>query len=146
MIKRSFLLIIFPVLFFASCSNYYIPLESFKTQLAGIDSSKMKDVAVKGPGFTTLHYKANPIAVIYCIDQHNKPFQMVNSPSVEAKITYGYKHERAVFYFDKIYLSHNLMVGGQSRFLETLNKSILLDSITKIEVQDKHKKFDYVNK
>ena len=146
MIKKTGFLFIFALILFTSCSHYYIPPDSFKKQFSGIDSSKMKQVAVKGPGFTTLYYRANPIAVIYCMDKNNKPFQMVNSPSVESKVTFGYKHEQAVFYFDKIYLSDNLLVGGQSRFLPNPSKSIPIDSITKIEVLDRHKKFDYVNK
>lgn len=146
--KKAFLIAIISGLFFlTSCITYYIPLDSFKQQFAGIDSTKFMDVTVKGPSlFIRYHYKANPITTIKCVDKENKPAQLTNSPSIEVRITYGYKKKRAIFYFDRIYVSNKEVIGVQSRFVDAIRKTIPLDSITKIEVQDGQKKFSYINK
>jgi hypothetical protein len=120
---------------------------SFRQQFIGIDSTRLKNVTVQGPSlFTIYHYKANPIATIKCVDINNNPIQLTNSPSIETRITYGYKNKRVIFYFDRIYVNNNEVVGVQSRFMDFIRKTIPLDSITKIEVQDGHKKFSYVSK
>ena len=130
-----------------SCTTYYIPLNSFKEQFTGIDSTKLRDVTVQGPGLLNrYYYKANPIQTIKCVDKENKPAQLTNSPSIEMRVTYGYKNKRAVFYFDRVYVNQHSLVGVQSRFMDFIRKEIPLDSITKIEVQDGHKKFSYINK
>ena len=134
-------------LLLTSCTTYYISLDSFKQQFAGIDSTKLKDVTVQGPGlFSRYYYKANPITTIKCVDKKNNPAQLTNSPSIEMRVTYGHKNKRTVFYFDRVYVSQHSLVGVQSRFMDFIRKSIPLDSITKIEVQDGHKKFSYVDK
>jgi single-stranded DNA-specific DHH superfamily exonuclease len=145
MIKSSFSLIAF-VLIVTSCTTYLIPVSSFKEQFAGIDSTKLLDVRVKGPGFTQFEYKANPITTINCVDKENKPAQLKNSPSIEMRVTYGKKNKRAIFYFDRVYVSQRSLVGVQSRFISSIRKTIPLDSITKIEVQDGQKKFSYVDR
>lgn len=37
-------------LLLASCKTYYIPLENFKEQFSGIDSSRLKPVIIVGSG------------------------------------------------------------------------------------------------
>jgi hypothetical protein len=136
------------LLFLSSCKTYYISLDSFKKQFAGMDSTKLKDVVVAGPNLmlARLHYKANPIEVIECADKNETPAQLNNSPSIEMRVTYGHKNKRLVFYFDRVLVINNKLVGGQSRYVENLIRKIPLDSITKIEVQDGHKKFSYISK
>ena len=147
MIKKASLIIILTCIFLTSCTTYYISIVSLRQQFIGIDSTRLKNVTVQGPSlFTTYHYKANPIATIKCVDINNNPIQLTNSPSIETRITYGYKHKRVIFYFDRIYVNNDEVVGVQSRFMDFIRKSIPLDSITKIEVQDGHKKFSYVSK
>ena len=90
--RKTFLFLSTLGLFFlSSCITYYIPLESFKQQFAGIDSSKYKDVIVQGPSFLKYYYKANPIRTIKCITKQNMPTELINSPSIEVRITCGCK-------------------------------------------------------
>jgi hypothetical protein len=134
------------IVLFESCTTYYISVASLKQQFAGIDSSKLKDVVVQGPAFEKYYYKANPITAIRCTDDHNIPYELENKPSIEMRITYGYKSHRTIFYFDRVFLTQNTMIGVESRFISAIRKTIPLDSITRIEVQDGHKRFTYVNK
>lgn len=133
------------ILFLTSCTTYYISLDSFKQQFAGIDSTKLKSIVIQGPMFERYHYNANPIVTIKCADKKNNPAKLKNSPSIEIRITYGHKKKRTIFYFDRIYVSKNSVVGVESRFMDFIRKTIPLDSITKIEVQDGHKNFRYVD-
>jgi len=81
---------------------------------------------------------------IQCVDKKGNPFQLTNSPSLETRITYGHNNKKTIFYFDRIYVNSNSVRGVQSRFIESIGKSIPLDSITKIEIQDGRKKFKYI--
>ena len=147
MLKNIFFVFILSgLLLFISCSTYIIHLQSFKEQFDGMDTSKLIDVIVQGPMYEKYHYRANSISTIQCRDKDDVPSELQNSPSIEARFTYGYKHKRVVFYFDKLYISNGSLVGCQSRFISSMTKTIPLDSITKIEVQDGKKKFTYVNR
>jgi len=84
-------------LLLSSCSTYYISRESFKNQFAKIDSSKLIEVTVKEPMFETYHYKANPISSIQCKDKKGNDFELINSPSIEMRVTYGYKNKNPFF-------------------------------------------------
>lgn len=66
-----------------SCASYIIPKESFVKQLAGIDSSKLKSVFVKGPMGDKVTYLANPLDKILCYDQTGKEVLLINSPSIK---------------------------------------------------------------
>ncbi|MDR2816100.1 MAG: hypothetical protein LBB62_05290 [Proteiniphilum sp.] len=136
-----FLVIVFGV---ASCTTYYIPVNSFKEQFAGIDSTKLIDVTVKGPINERYSYLANPITVIQCVDKNGNPYQLINKPSLETRFTYGHKNKKKIFYFDRIFVNAHSVFGVESRFIESIRGSIPLDSITKIEIQDGRKKFEYI--
>ena len=127
-----------------SCTTYYIPVSSLREQFAGIDSTKLINVTVEGPYNEQYHYLANPISTIQCVDKKGNPFQLTNSPSLETRITYGHNNKKTIFYFDRIYVNSNSVRGVESRFIESIRKSIPLDSITKIEIQDGRKKFKYI--
>lgn len=129
-----------------SCTTYQIPVESLKTQFAGIDSTKLKLVTVKGPAGDKLQYLANPLNTIKCVDKGGKTFELVNSPSIEIRFTYGPNNKRVIYYFDRIYLTDSCVVGVRSRFIPSLRKTIPLNSISKIEIQDGHKNFHYVKR
>ncbi len=47
------------ILILFSCKTYLIPVESFKQQFSGIDSTSLKEVKIKGATYKT--YLANPI-------------------------------------------------------------------------------------
>jgi len=141
--KKTLLLLI-AIVVITSCTTYHIPVNSFREQFAGIDSTKLIEVTVEGPVYKKYHYLANPITTIQCVDKKGNPHQIINSPSLETRFTYGNKNKKTIFYFDRIYVDENSVRGVESRFMDFIRKSIPLDSITKIEIQDGHKKFKYV--
>lgn len=127
-----------------SCTTYLIPVESFKAQFAGIDSTKLQNVVVRGPLRETYRYLANPITVIKCEDSKGLNYALNNGPSIEIRFTHGKKNERTTFYFDRVCLNDSCVVGARSRFFPSMIETIPLNSITKIEVQDGRKKFQYM--
>lgn len=139
-----FAVTIFLVLGLSSCKTYYIPVDSFREQFAGIDSTKFKEVKVRGPMGESYEYYANPIQTIRCIDKNNIQAELRNSPSIEIRFTYD-NNKRTVFYFDRIFVSNDHVVGVQSRFISSIRKTIPLKTITKIEVQDGKKNFHYTS-
>ena len=137
-------LFILIVLGFISCKTYNIPLDGFKTQFKGIDSTKLRIVHTRGPIGDIVDYLANPIDYIKCVDKDNNPFELKNSPSIEIRFTEK-NNKRTIYYFDRIYLQDTLIVGDMSRFFSS-RKGISINNIKLIEVQDGHKNFKYVDK
>jgi len=131
-------------LLMTSCTTYLIPLDSFRSQFAGIDSTDLKQVILQDPYGLQYFYAANPIKKIQCVDKKGNPSVLPNGPSIEIRFTYGEKNRKTVFYFDRIFVNESSVVGVQSRFISTIRKTIPLESISKIEVQDGKKKFKYV--
>jgi hypothetical protein len=132
------------VIGFISCKTYYIPVDSFKAQFKGIDSTKLRLVNTRGPAGDIVEYLANPIDFIKCVDKDNKPFELKNSPSIEIRFTEN-NNKRTIYYFDRIYLQDTLIIGDMSRFIR-YKKGISINSIKLIEVQDGLKNFKYVDK
>lgn len=128
-------------LILSSCTTYYIPLDSFKQQFTKIDSTKLVNLSIQGPLNEQYNYLANPIPEIECFDKNGRLFILKNSPSIEIRFTYGYRNRRTVFYFDRISVNRHTVTGVESRFMDFIRKSIPLDSITKIEIQDGRKGF-----
>jgi hypothetical protein len=145
--KKIFLLLItisIGLIIISSCTTYYISIDSFKEQFAGIDSTQLIKVTVAGPVSGRYHYLANPVTTIACTDKKGNPHQMINKPSLETRFTYGHKNKRKIFYFDRIFVNSHSVIGVESRFIESIRSSIPIDSIVKIEIQDGHKKFKYI--
>ena len=137
------------LLLFNSCTNYYISVSSLKEQFAGIDSTKLKEVELGGGGILMVNgtrYLANPIKTIKCTDKKGNPATLKNGPSIETRFTYGEKNKRTTFYFDQIFVTDSTVTGVESRCMPSIRKTILLNSVTKIEVQDGKKNYHYVNK
>jgi hypothetical protein len=132
------------VLVLVSCKTYYIPVDSFKAQFKGIDSTNLNLVHTRGPAGDIAEYLANPIDYIKCVDKNNNPFELKNSPSIEIRFTMK-NNRRTLFYFDRIYLKDSLVIGEMSRFMR-FRKSISINNVKLIEVQDGHKNFKYVDK
>ena len=128
-------------LFFCSCKTYYISVDSFKQQFAGLSPSK--EVTTRGPAGDKVTYMTYPIDTIKCVDNNGKPYELANSPSLETRITYA-NGKRTIFYFDLLRINDTLLIGGQSRFIPTIKKTISINSISKIEIQDGKKNFRYV--
>jgi len=112
--------------------------------MSGIDSTRLIPVTVKGPVGEKYNYLANPISEIYCVDNKGNSFMLNNSPSIEIRFTYGVKNKKAIYYFDRIYINRNSVIGVQSRFISAIRKTIAVDSINKIEIQDGRKNYHYV--
>jgi hypothetical protein len=112
------------LIFITSCTTYLIPVDSFKKQFAGIDSTRLKLVNVIGPIGETYSYLANPLQIIKCVDKKGNPFELINSPSIEIWFTYGDKNNRTIYYFDRIYVNDSCVVGVQSRFISPIKKTI----------------------
>ena len=136
-------LLFFTIIGFVSCKTYYIPLESFKEQFSEIDSTKLRIVKTRGPMGDVFEYPANPIEYIKCVDKNNNPIELKNSPSIEIRFTRN-NNKKTVFYFDYVYLQDSLIFGDMSRIFY-MKKSIPLNEIKKIEIQDGHKNFKYVD-
>ncbi len=132
-----------------NCTTYYIPIDSFRQQFNGIDSTKLRMVEINVPvtvySSTTSSYPANPIDTIDCVDENNKPVRLANSPSIETRFT-EINGDRTIFYFDTIYLQDSLIMGAKSRFLPSLRDAIPINNVKLIEVQDGKKNFYYVTK
>ena len=125
-----------------SCKTYYISTSSLKEQFKNIDSTKFQLVNVRGPMSEAYTYLANPIKEIKCVDKQNNLVELINSPSIETRITES-NGEKTIFYFDRIYLDDSLLYGVRSRFIPSFDKTIPLENIVKIEVQDGKKNLKY---
>ena len=146
--RRILAILIIGFLFFTSCKTYYISTDSFKEQFAGIDSTKLKMVEMTGGGnlWVTEQYLANPLTKIKCQDKKGNPVELDNSPKIEIRFTYGDNNKRTSGYFDRVFVSDSFVTFIQSRFVPNIRKTIPLNDITKIEVQNGGKNFKYVNK
>lgn len=129
-------------LMLTSCKTYYIPTASLIDQFRNIDSSDYKTVWVAGPTIDSYSYLANPIEKIKCTDRNNNPVKLINSPSIEMRVTQN-NGKKTIFYFDRIYLDDSLLYGIRSRFIPAFDKTIPLENIVKIEVRDGRKNFKY---
>jgi len=127
-----------------SCKTYFIPIESFKEQMKDIRSVRLRIVNTRGPMGDVHSYKTYPIDFIKCIDNKNNPYELRNSPSIEIRFTEK-NNERTIFYFDQIYIKDSTVIGDVSRFIY-YRKTIPIENIKLIEVQDGHKNFKYVEK
>ena len=132
------------VVLFSSCKTYYIPVDSFKQQFKGLDSSKLKEVTTRGPVGDKVKYLAYPIAFIKCVDKNGNAFELKNSPSIEIRFTYN-SNRRTIFYFDLLRVTDSTITGGLSRIIGTYRKTIPLSTVTKIEVQDGRKNYKYAD-
>jgi len=130
-------------LFFSSCKTYYIPVDSFKQQLSGFDSSHMREVTTRGPVGDRVTYKMYPIDTIHAVDKAGTPVSIANSPSIEVRIT-DTAHKKSLFYFDLLQFDGENIIGGQSRFVPSIKKKIPIRSVTTIEVQNGRKNFRYI--
>jgi hypothetical protein len=135
------------LLFAWSCKTYTIPVASLREQFGGMDSARLRKVTMVGPAGEAgrrYHYLANPYPLIHCKDAQLQDHMLQSGPSIEIRFTYRPGNRRVIFYFDRIFVTDSTVTGVESRFLPSMRKTILLDSVTKIEVQDGHKNFHYV--
>jgi len=146
MTKRLFAPVVIAglLLSLASCKTYYIPVDSFKQQFANMDTSMYREVAIIKPVTGGKYrYKIAPIDSIKCVDKNGNPVVLKNSPAVEVRFTDS-SNKRTVFYFDLLTVGPTYVTGGQSRIFTSMRKTIPLNTIKKIEVQDDKKSLHYV--
>ena len=141
-IMKRFGFILIIIFSFISCKTYIIPIESFTKQFKGVDTSNYKIVKTRGPFGEIVEYRANPIDTIKCFDKKNNLVLLKNKPSLEIRFTRK-NNKKTVFFFDKVFLQDTLIIGDMSRLIK-LQKSIPIGSIKKIEIQDGHKNYKYV--
>ncbi|WP_405381934.1 hypothetical protein [Maribacter sp. LLG6340-A2] len=128
-----------------SCKSYTIPTESFREQMRKTKTSTMKDVKVNNPlTFGDISYAANNINRILVEDKNGNETYLNNSGSIEMRVTHK-NGKKYIMYFDTVILENDTLKGGRSRFIQSLQRQIPMDSIAKIEVQDGGKKFNYQN-
>ena len=129
--------------FLSSCKTYYIPIDSFKKQFWGMEKMTFKKVTVRGPIGDKVTYQTFPFNYVNCIDKKGNTVQLKIIPSLEIRFT-DIDNKRTTFYLDRIFVNDTAVTGAQSRLM-TINKSIPISSIKKIEIQDGKKKFSYLN-
>ena len=132
------------IFLFISCKTYYIPVDSFKQQFAGLDASSMREVTTRGPIGEKVKYKAYPIDNIQVVDKSGNPVTIQNSPAIEIRFT-DTANKKTIFYFDLLKIDGDNITGTQSRFMTNFKKTISFSSIKKIEIQNGKKNFKYVN-
>lgn len=128
-----------------SCSTYTVTTESLTSQLAGIDSTNLTPVKVRGPLGEEYNYLANPVDVIEVTDKQGNNVELIKKPSIEIRVT-EINGKKTTFYFDRILIQNEKLTGVRSRFISAIQKSIPLDQIAKIEIQDGKKNFVYLSK
>jgi len=136
------LMLLFLFVVLNACKTYLIPVQSFKEQFNGIDSTKLRLVKTRGPAGDVAEYLANPIEYIKCVDKSDMPLELKNSPSIEIRFTEK-NNKRSIFYFDRLFVQDTLIIGEMSRFIR-FRKGISINNVILIEVQDGHKNFKYV--
>jgi hypothetical protein len=87
-------------------------------------------------------YSTYPIDSIKCVDKNGKPFLLKNGPSIEIRFTDN-NNKRNTFYFDRIFVVRDSITGYQSRIF-SIKKTIPLNTVKTIEIQDGQKKYRYV--
>ena len=122
---------------------YTIPLESFKQQFGNMMQLKWKTVKVKNPQGFISTYETFPIEKIKVLNDQGQTVMLQVKPTLEMRVTDTFG-KKTTFYFDKIKVENDILIGGQSRYLTTLKKEIPLSNIAKIQIQDGKKKYKYV--
>jgi len=136
-------LLICLLFFFSSCQTYFIPVESFRQQFSGFDSTRAQVVTVQGPLGSRSNYKTAAIDVIRAVDKAGKPVVLQNSPALEIRFT-DTAGKKTTFYFDLISFDGESVTGRPSRIL-SFQKTVPLSAVKKIEIQNGRKNFRYVN-
>lgn len=141
-LKPVVLVLLFMIM---SCKSYTIPVDSFREQLIDSNSTNMNDATINNPlSLGTISYSTNNIDGIIVRDKDRQNKYLKNSPSLEIRVTHQ-NGKRYHMYFDTVILENGTLKGSRSRFIQSLNREIPMDSIIKIEVQDGGKKFKYQN-
>ena len=142
--KRYLYIIALGLLFFiSSCKTYYIPVNSFKQQFSGWKTTILREVTTQGPFGDIAKYNTYPIDFVKCVDKNGNPAVLANSPALEIRFI-DINNKKTTFYFDRISVNDTIVSGVQSRILSSITKTIHLNTIKLIEIQDGRKRYKYV--
>lgn len=127
-----------------SCTTYYIPIDSFKQQLPSLEkSAPLRKVTAMDPFGAKSTYSIYPIDSVRCVDKNGKWFLLKNSPALEIRFT-DINNKKTTFYFDHVYVIRDSITGLRSHILG-LKKTIPLNTVKTIEIQNGGKRFKYVD-
>jgi hypothetical protein len=127
-----------------SCTTYYIPIDSFKQQLPSLEkSAPLRKVTALDPFGSKSTYSIYPIDSVRCVDKNGKWFLLKNSPALEIRFT-DINNKKTTFYFDHVYVIRDSITGLRSHILG-LKKTIPLNTVKTIEIQNGGKRFKYVD-
>uniref|UniRef100_UPI0040490737 hypothetical protein n=1 Tax=Flavobacterium sp. TaxID=239 RepID=UPI0040490737 len=128
-----------------SCTTYTIPIDSFRSQMVDANSKTMKSVRAVNPfQYANTTYLSNNIEKLTVWDNKGIKTYLKNSPRLEMRVTHR-NGKKFNFYFDTVILENDSIKGHRSRFFKKLTRSIPMDSIRKIEIQDGGKNYSYKN-
>jgi len=127
----------------SSCKTYYIPVDSFKQQFSGWKTARLREVTTQGPVGDIAKYDTYPIDFVQCIDKNGNPVVLTNSPALEIRFT-DINNKKTIFYFDRISVNDTTVSGVRSRIISSITKTIPLNTIKLIEIQDGGKRYKYV--
>lgn len=136
---KNYFILVFLAL--SSCTTYYIPVDSFKEQFSNVNESNLRDTIMQTPYGYRYNESINTIDSIKCYDKNGNMKMLAKKASLEIRFTEK-NGKKTVFYFDKVYMQDTLIIGDQSRFIGA-SKTISINNVKKIEIQDGHKKFSY---
>lgn len=122
---------------------YTVPVISFKEQFGSMMTMQWKTVKVKTPNGSIISYDTFPIDEIKCFNRHEIPCNVKVKPSIEIRITH-LKNKKSIFYFDRIRVQDNKIIGQNLRTFKFKDEEISLETISKIEIQDGKKYYRYV--
>lgn len=105
--------------------TYTIPIDSFRAQFGNMMNLEWKTVKVKDPHGMISSYQTFPINEIKVIDDNGQSKTLNVKPSLEMRVT-DKLGKKSVFYFDKIMVQNDTLIGDQSRFLSFIKKEIPL--------------------
>lgn len=119
-----------------SCQTYTLSVSSFKQQMADAKTAAIEDGLMAQRFIDTENaYSASLIDSIRAIDKNGNVKYLENIAAVESRFTLK-NGKRYVVYFDTLFLLGDTLTGGRSRFFPDMQRSLHMDSIAKIELQN----------
>lgn len=129
--------------------TYHIPANDFKKLFATVTEEKLQDVMAQMPqgrySYELVKFRSNVgcIEVIKCFDKQNNTAEILNSPAVETRITFG-NGKKTIYYFDSLYVDNRgMLIGICSRIMPSLTQGIPLNEVASVDVQKGSKAFSY---
>ncbi|WP_121355242.1 hypothetical protein [Flavisolibacter nicotianae] len=127
----------------SSCQTYSIPVSVFRDQMEAARLQPMRTVTTQGPLGERVRYQTYAIDSVFAVDQKGTPVFLVNSPALEIRFTDS-ASRKTILYFDRLRYDRDTISGSPSRILLSVQKSIPLRNVRKIEIQNGRKNYRYV--